>query len=497
MQEDQAGDIANIEDQLDTHLLKKRSIIGALAFTSRTAILQAVALIAVFLLTIFLSPEEYGIFFVVDATVSFLVYFSDIGLAAALIQKKSPLTRQDLATTFTVQQLLVFILVSLGFIFAPQISRFYNYGPEANFLYHALIISFFLSSLKTIPSILLERELKFNRLVIPQILENLSFYGVAVFLAWQGRGVVSFGYAVYTRAFIGLVAIYVMRPWLPRLGFNLTTAKSLISFGAPFQLNSILSLFKDRLLIIFLGKVLSPTAVGYLGWAEKWAMTPIRFFAEPILKVTFPAYSRLQDRQAELKKAIEKSIFFVSFLVFPAVFGLIASAPHLLALIPRYSKWQPALIALGLYGINALFSSISITLTNTLNATGRVRDTLKLMVMWTILTWVLTPSLMSLFGYNGVALASAITATSSLVGYIFVKKIIHISILPHTLPALASSILMALVVTFTFAILPSSLPVLLFTITIGAATYILISLIIAKNRIFSELAILTKYLKHL
>lgn len=484
----------SFDDSLDTHTIKQRSVSGALAFVTRTFLLQGIGAFAFAVLAGLLTTEQIGIFIIVDATVSFLVYFSDIGLAAALIQKKTKLTKADLATTFTIQQLLVLSLVILAFIFTDQISSFYDYGPQARGLYQALVVSFFLSSLKTIPSILLERELEFDKLVIPQIIENLVFYGLVVYLAWQGQGVSSYTYAVLARGFVGLIVIYLLKPWLPRFGLDLSVAKSLITFGAPFQLNSILALFKDRLLIIFLGRILGPGPVGLLGWAEKWAQLPIRFFADPVLRVTFPAYARLQDHKHELKKAIEKSIFFVSFLVFPSVFGMIAISQSLVTYIPAYSQWQPALPALALYGINTMFAAISITLTNTLNATGRVKTTLKLMIMWTVLTWTLTPVMIHYFGFTGAALASALTASSSLVGYYYVRRLVNIDLFRHLRAPLLSSFLMFIAVRYIAAHFATSLLNTLIVALVGAIIYACIITLIARRDLLAELKIIKKYL---
>ena len=52
-----------IENQLDFDLIKKRSIKGVFTLTSATIFLQFIALIATFLLTVFLTPAEYGVFF--------------------------------------------------------------------------------------------------------------------------------------------------------------------------------------------------------------------------------------------------------------------------------------------------------------------------------------------------------------------------------------------------------------------------------------------------
>src|SRR5688572_8540103 len=101
--------------EIDLHSIKKRSIAGVVALTSRTFVVQIITFVATFALTVFLSPSVYGTFFLVSAVVNFLTYFSDIGLAAALIQKKESVTKHDLKTTFTIQQALVITLIILLF----------------------------------------------------------------------------------------------------------------------------------------------------------------------------------------------------------------------------------------------------------------------------------------------------------------------------------------------------------------------------------------------
>ncbi len=111
-------------EEIDIALIKKKSISGIVALTSRTFVLQLIAFGATFLLTIFLTPAIFGIYFVVSAIISFLGYFSDVGLAAALIQKKEDLTFDDLRTTFTIQQILVGMVVVIAYILSPTIAKF-------------------------------------------------------------------------------------------------------------------------------------------------------------------------------------------------------------------------------------------------------------------------------------------------------------------------------------------------------------------------------------
>src|SRR5436189_1563937 len=192
-------------EELDIAAVTKRSIHGIFALISRTFLIQIIGFVVNLVLYIFLSPAVIGVYFVVSAVIAFLQYFSDIGLAGALIQKKEPVTQEDLKTTFTIQQALVITACFIVFIASPFLSKFYKLDNAGVLLLQALIISFFLSSLKTIPSILLERNLQFEKLVIPQIVETFIFNIVILLCAINGFGVTSFTLGVLARGIAGLI----------------------------------------------------------------------------------------------------------------------------------------------------------------------------------------------------------------------------------------------------------------------------------------------------
>lgn len=424
----------------ELQLFKGKIIGGVFALTTRTFILQVITFAATFILTILLSPAVFGIFFVVSAVISFLKYFSDIGLAAALIQKKEEPERDDLVSVFTVQQLLVGGMVVLFFILSKQIAQFYNLSNEGIFLLKALLVAFFLSSLKTIPSILLERKLEFSRLVLPEIIETLSFYIVAVTLAYLNKGILSFAWAAIARGVTGVLAIYYVSPWTWGLGFSRSSISRLVTFGIPFQTNSLLALVKDDLLVIFLGKILPFSQMGYLGWAKKWAEAPLRLIMDSIIRVTFPAFSRIQKEKEILGKAIHKSLFFLAFFIFPFTLLMVLVVHPLIYIIPKYIKWEPALSAFYLFALSAVMASFSSPIVNAFNAMGKIKVTLILMIGWTILTWSLVPFLTFLIGYNGWPVASTLISLTSIVPLLIIKKYIQFPISTVYKPFIATLI---------------------------------------------------------
>ncbi len=481
-------------EELDIAAVTKRSIHGVLALVSRTFFLQLIAFGTNVALTIYLSPIAFGIYTVVTAVIAFLQYFSDIGLAGALIQKKEPITQEDLATTFTIQQTLIFIAVIVALCLTPVISNFYHLDRSGVFLLEALIVSFFLSSLKTIPSVILERNLRFEKLVIPQIVEQLVFSVTVLVCAVRGFGVTSFTYAVLARGLFGLIAMYIVAPWMPRIHFSKETAKKLLSFGIPFQLNSFLGLVKDDLFLAFVGKILPFYQVGYIGFAQKWAFTPLRLIMDNIIRITFPSFSRLQHEKEYLGKAVEKSLFTLSLLIFPALVGLVILAPLFIAVVPKYEKWEPALLSLSFFAINAGFASFSTPLTNALNAIGKIKTTLYLMIFWTITTWVITPFMIMVYGYNGVSMASALIGVSSIAVIYITKKYINFSVFNFLAVPLISSILMGIVIYLFSMLLPHTLITIIELIIIGTLVYFTSIFLMARREVFADLQEIRKHL---
>lgn len=481
-------------DDSQLHTIATKSVHGILALTSRTFLIQILGIVASFILTIYLDPESFGIFFVVSSIIVFFNYFSDIGLAASLIQKKDTPTLNEYRNVFTTQQILVLTLIIPSIIIAPQIAQFYTLDKEGLYLLYAFLASFLLSSLKTIPTVMLERSLSFEKLIIPQILENLVYNVALIFFVISGFGVNSFTIAVLLRGVVGLVATYFVQPWKIGFAFSYPTVRSLMRFGIPFQMNSILALLKDDLLAIFIAKILPLSTVGYIGFAQKWAFLPLRLVMDNVIKVTFPSYSRLQDDKLALARLVEKSLFLISLFIFPITIGVIMLAPHFVEYFPGYQKWQPALLALGFYSLNAVVASVSVPLTNFLNSIGKIKITLYFMIFLTISTWVLTIILVGFYGYNGVALASFLVAASGLGIVYFVKKYIRFSFVRQVYRQLIASIGMALSIFF----LQSSITSLGYIFVIGSialGVYCVAMILMAKDELVQNSRFILKSLK--
>jgi len=457
--------------EISLETVKARAVKGVVTLTGRYFILYTVTLISQIFLGALLTTSQFGIFGIVSAIINFLVYFSDIGLAAALIQKKEKIEKDDLKTTFTIQQILVVSLLIIIGLTSPYIKRFYNLDGSSIYLLYALGISFLMSSLKTIPSVLLERNLKFEKLAISNILENIVYNICLVFFAWKGFGITSFTIAVLARGVIGLTVLYIFQPWVPTFGVSRKSLSKLLKFGLPYQINTFIAVLKDDGLTLVLGKIIGTGSLGILVWAQKWIQIPLRVVLDNVTRVTFPAFSRMQDDKNNLERSVTRSIFFTTVLVFPATVAIVILFPVVTQIIPKYHQWIPAIFPLTLLAINVIFAAVTTQLTNLLNAIGKIKITSFLMVMWTVLTWVFVPYLAKIFGVNGAAFGYSIVGLSSIVAIFIVKRYVNFSLIDSSLKPLFASMVMAITLLVLRKLLPWNLSTIGILMVVGIFTY--------------------------
>lgn len=467
--------------------IKRRSVSGAFSFLLRTLLIQGIGFAAQAIISAYFVPADFAIYSFVLQIIGLLTFFSDIGFAAALVQKKVEPNLHEYRTAFTVQQVLswLIVVVCLGLIATGFFTR--QLGDSGSWLLLALAVSFPLASLKTISSIMLERRLEFSKLALPQIFEQLVFQGVLIGLALKGFGVMAYAYAILARSVIGVGIIWYLQPWKLGLAFDTKTLKQLLNFGAKFQLNDLLARIKDQLFTIALSFFMTKNEYGYMQWAKGWSMYPYNLTVQNVLAVTFPTFSRLQGHPDLLRKAIEKTVFFITLAIFPLLVGMSLFIWPITQVIDKYGKWEPAVLSFVLFTLSIMGAALSTPMTNTLNALGKINDSLKLMMVWTVLTWVLTPLGLRLYGFNGVAMASFAISLTSILPIFMLKKYLSFNIAEQIWRQGLASIIMAIVGLVGMQWWSQSWQQLLVGMSLVGSSYFLTMLLIGFNKLKVEL----------
>ena len=158
----------------------------------------------------------------------------------------------------------------------------------------------------------------------------------------------------------------------------------------------------------------------------------------------------------------------------------------LIELFPVYSKWEPALPSFIFFTLSIAWSAVSSPLTTTLMAIGKINYTLKLMIIWTVLTWVLSPLLLIQLGFNGIALAAFIISFSSILSIRYTKQFITLRVWEQVWCQLFAALGMALVGLLGSHLWSQSIWWLLFGIGLTAITYGMLLMLLGKTVLFSQ-----------
>jgi len=222
-----------------------------------------------------------------------------------------------------------------------------------------------------------------------------------------------------------MVVSYFVHSYRPRLRLDRQQFKELFGFGKWILGSSILGFLLNQGDDIFLGKVLGVTALGLYQMAYRISNLPATEITHVISRVTFPAYSKLQDRLPQLRQAYLQTLQVVAFFSFPIAGGIAFLAPDFTRLFLG-EKWMPMVPAMQILVVWGLIRSISATTGPLFQAVGQPRLSTKLQFIKLLLLGALIYPLTARWGILGTSLAVVLNAllVDPLAGYLAIK-IIH------------------------------------------------------------------------
>lgn len=388
--------------------LKSKSLTGMKSLVRRQIIIKIVNFLSGVILARLLAPEIFGVYAIVAFIIQFFSTFGDVGIGAALIQKKGNLSKNELSTTFWLQQLIVLLLVILVLITAPLVLKVYpKLDTSVVWLVRAMAFSLMLTSLKTVPAILMERHLAFDRIAWVDIAETLVYQVAVISMALMGLNVWSFIVATLIRGLVGVGLIFCLSSWRPSLNFEPASIRELVRFGLPYQGNTVLAFIKDAVTPVFVGAYIGAAAVGYLNWARSLAFAPL-MVSESFGRVAFPAFAKLQNNRELLGNVVDKSVKMITLVMFPITAIMIALGPDIVKIVFT-NKWMPGLWAYYFFCTTPIAIGIVLPMYSAILALGKSTILLKMTFVLMLVEWATGITFTLKFGFTGIAMSQPIT----------------------------------------------------------------------------------------
>ena len=323
--------------------LSEKVIASGLWVLALRIVNRGLGLIRTLVLARLLAPEDFGLLGIAMLSISTLETFSQTGVEAALIQKKENVYSY-LDTAWTVSVIRGFTLFSILFLLAPTIAIFFN-SPRATFVIRVIAISTLLTGCRNIGVIFFQKELEFNKQFSYEISATLVDLTVAITLAFLLKNVWALVWGGMAANLTRLFMSYRIHSYRPKVRIHKEEFLELISFGKWILGSGILVFLITKGDDIFVGKILGITALGFYQMAYLISNLPATEITHAISKVTFPAYSKLQDDISQLKDGYFKVLEITVFLSIPVAGAIFLLAPDFTEVFLG-QKWLPMVSAL-------------------------------------------------------------------------------------------------------------------------------------------------------
>lgn len=295
------------------------------------AIIFVLTIVSTMVLARLLTPSEHGLMAMVLPFTGLLLLFADLGLSTATIQR-AKLTKREASGLFWVNVAIGLVLgISVG-LAAPVVAWFYA-EPAVAGITMALAIGFPLNGLLVQHKAILRRQLKFTRVAVVDVVSMAMSVLIAVTLAFTGAGYWSLVAMHLARISCSCIGYWLACGWVPEGPASVRGTKELLQFGVNIAGANFFNFVARNIDNVAIGKVHGPAEVGLYSRAYQIMMLPIVNLREPLLRVSLPLLSSLQNDHERYRKMYVEYVSVLAFLSMPLTAFLFAFADELVAVV--------------------------------------------------------------------------------------------------------------------------------------------------------------------
>lgn len=459
--------------------VKRSAVRGGLYIGVRQVVVQGSNVLGTILLTRLFSTSQFGFFVILVFASKTITLLSGAALSLQAVRSPKPLPTKSLRVLFTAQ-LTLSVLGSVAlWALAPMIARAYDAGDVAVIALRIVSLGVMLSCLQSIPTALLERDLRFGRLAITEISIAITFNTIAVAAAWAGFGIEGVAVGITSQVLVGCIVVNSMKHWPIGLATDMQVLRKEIGSGIAYFGVSVTSIVKDAVNPVFMGLLLGAADVGLATWANLVSGYSV-IALQMLQRVYIPTFSRLAADPDHLDEFV-KNVLKVTNAVTAPLACMLLVLIHPITVDVFGAKWLKALPAFYLFWVGNLFVPTVSPLLALLQALGRGGTALAAAVMWMLLTWVFGVPAILWLGITGTGLATCLVNLSNYFVIRIAQRYIRFRVLPVIAPVWCLGASVAAGVWFMNQAYPAQSVRLLATyVAAGGVTYLL--LFYATNR---------------
>ncbi|MES2426939.1 MAG: MOP flippase family protein [Bacteroidota bacterium] len=323
--------------------IKSKAINSGKWVTISTVVQTLIQFAQIAVLARLLDSTTFGI---VGMSAIFIAFFSmlgDLGFTNSIIHKQET-DQSILSTVYFVNILLGLVMFLLICLLCPLVVSFYH-EPRLYKVITRTALVFLITSLGSIYSILLKKEVRFKEIAIIDISGNGLGFPVTVFLAYKGFAELALVYGgLVSHSTRTLLEIYFGRDLLrPKLYFKIREIKDHLKFGMYNFGEAFFNFIQGNWDNIIIGKILGARYLGIYTLALQLGYYPISKLNPLILRVAYPLIAKLKDDVESMKRTYLKILDILSYFNYPLLAGLFITVESIVPLVygPHWQETFP------------------------------------------------------------------------------------------------------------------------------------------------------------
>ena len=369
--------------------------------------LQGMRLVVALVLARLLAPDDYGIAAMVLVFSSLVLVFSDLGLGAALVQRRE-ITEDDRSTAYWTSVAAGIVFTLVGAAMAAPLAGFYG-EPRLAPLCAAFSLTFLITSLASTHEALLVREMRFRSLQLRLVAGTFvgATLGIAVALRSHGPwAIIAQNLAETT---VSSIALWFSSSWRPRLRFSPASLRSLWGFSGWLVGHRLLYYLHRHADNILVGRFVGAGALGAYTLAYNVMLVPFSRIAGPVQRVLWPAFAEIQNDRARIAAGWVRVTRVLGAVAIPALLGLVVVAPDFVHVVLG-ERWASTATLIQILSWVGMMQAIQILNVDILQALDRTSTVFRYTICYC--TAHITAFAIGLhWGVVGVATAYAISST--------------------------------------------------------------------------------------
>jgi O-antigen/teichoic acid export membrane protein len=387
--------------------ITERTITGINWNIIRVFVLSVLRFSVMVVLARLIEPEYFGLISMATIFMTFIEYFSSIGIGPAIIQNKN-LTKTYLSAAAYVSIITSVVAFIIIWFTSPYISIFFKDSRLTNIL-RVLSTVLVINGFQPVGIGLLMKEFKFKQLFIIDLSAYFFGYaGVSIVLAVLGYKIWGLVMGIIANQLVYLLLILIFSRFSLKPVFKLKEVKELLKFGKYFSIIggfNYLGCIADSVVI---GRYMPALQLGLYNRSSQLTNLPLTNFSETVSNVMFPAYSSVQNDLKKIERGFLSSLNHVTIVTIPLLIYMAVNSRYIM--IGLFGpNWGAAAKALTILSVAGIFKSSVVLISPITKSTANVYSEAWRQLVFAVL--ITAGAIYAVrFGIEGVSLAVLISS---------------------------------------------------------------------------------------